>query len=167
MGQILNSISLAIGLAGSAHPVGNGSLQWKDYVWKTASSEACFRQSGCLPLNQRWDWKRDQWINFTYKLNKQKGLIEIRLQLRNDDPEDDDDVCVTALFLDNKGNDVAVFHVNHHSFPNTYVERSELIAVSANRLKAIKLIAVGTKQCRNGSHEDDAVFADAKAKIGK
>jgi hypothetical protein len=162
MGQLLNAISLAIGLAGSAHPSGSGPSQWKEYVWKTASTEAC-----CSAFNQRWDWKRDQWINFAYKLNKQKGLIEIYLKLKNNDPDDDDDVCVTALFLDNKGNDVAVFHLNHHSFPNTNIEKSEQIAVSANRLKAIKLIAVGTKQCRNGPHEDDVIFATVKAKLGQ
>jgi hypothetical protein len=165
MGQVLNAISLAIGLAGSAHPSGSGVSQWKDYVWKTASTEACVRASGCLPFNQQWDWKRDQWINLRYRLNTQKGLIEISLTLKNNDPSDDDDVCVTALFQDNRENTVAVFHENRHSFPNTNVERTGKISVSASRLKAIKMIAVGTKQCRTGPHEDDAVFAAAKAKL--
>jgi hypothetical protein len=167
MGQLLNAISLAIGLAGSAHPSGSGPIQWKDYVWKTAPTEACFRPSGCLPFDQRWDWKRDQWINFSYKLNKEKGLIEIRLQLKNNDPQDDDDVCVTALFLDKKGNDVAVFHENRHSFPGTNVVRSSKIRVFPNLLKSIKTIAIGTKQCRGGPHEDDDLFVNAKTKVGQ
>jgi hypothetical protein len=166
MGQILNSISLAIGLAGSAHPVGNGPLEWKDYVWKTASIQGCLRPSGCSPFKQRWDWKRDQWINLSYELNKQKGLIEIRLQLKNNDSNDGDDVCVTALFLDDKGNDVAVFHENRRSYPGTKLARKSEIPLSSNRMKSIKTIAVGTKQCRGGPHEDDTVFANAKERAG-
>lgn len=162
MADGLTTLSLAIGLLGSDPSVNAG--EWKDYVWKTQSIETCLKAS-CPPLSLKWDWKRPQTV--TVSLTPTMNGLTIRTRLSNDDKMDGDDVCVTLLLRDQAGATIAVFHENRHSEPGTDNTSSTTLSLGKKVMSAIRSVALGTKQCRGGPHQDDAIYLKTKKTLGQ
>ncbi len=156
MSDSLNAFSLAIGLLASDPTVNPG--EWRDYVWTAQPIGTCLQDGRCPVTRTRWDWKRDQRVEIRIAPGS-KG-ITVTNRLINNDPSDDDDVCVTVLFRDKAGKSITVFHENRHAFPRTDTATTSVVRKAA--LKSITSIAVGTKQCRRGAHEDDDVYRRAQ-----
>lgn len=162
MADGLTTLSLAIGLLGSDPSVNAG--EWKDYVWKTGPVGNCLKAS-CPPISLKWDWKRPQTV--TVSLTSTMNSLTIRTRMSNDDPLDGDDVCVTLLLRDQAGTTVAVFHENRHSYPGTDTTSSATLSLSKKVMSAIRSVALGTKQCRSGPQQDEAVYRKTKKTIGQ
>lgn len=170
MNSVLSVITLAAGLSITAPAVADGRSDWKDYAWQSVIYADCpdTDEAGlCHPFHQKWDWKRDQWVDFLYKADTDTGTLKVRLRLTNDDRRDSDDVCVTALFVDASGADVFVVHQNWRIKPSQVLDKTlEFSADPAIWQKAAKVL-IGSKQCRKGADQDDALFAGVKNAIGQ
>lgn len=166
--DLLRSLSLAINLLGNDPNAFDDRLQWQDYAWSAPAFNQCLDQTAegsCHAVHARWDWKRNQWVDFWYRIDRTHHTIELRLDLSNNDPHDDDFVCVTALFIGADGKDLFAFHQNWHALAGE--ERSQTFdyAIDPAVWQRAQRVVVGSKQCRDGPHEDDEVFAAVKARL--
>ncbi|SMC93392.1 hypothetical protein [Rhizobium sp. RU36D] len=162
MADSLKALSLAIGLLGSDPSVNAG--EWREYVWRTQTIDTCLKTS-CPPISLKWDWKRPQTV--TVSLTPTMNGLTIRTRLSNDDPLDGDDVCVTLLLRDQAGATIAVFHENRHSDPGTDITGSTTLSLGKKVISAIRSVALGTKQCRGGPQQDDAIYRKARKMLGQ
>lgn len=145
----------------------DGRDDWNDYAWQTIGVAACTATGSLLqcPLyHQKWDWKRNQWVDMAVALDLSTGRLRLTQRLTNNDPHDDDHVCVTALAVDAAGRDVIAHHQNWYMNPGE--TREESFTYTAARLASVTAIHIGSKQCRKGGHEDDALYARVRAGIG-
>jgi hypothetical protein len=160
-------VGLALGYQ-VAMPVAlaDGRADWLDYAWQTIKLSTC-RPSGtalvCPLYHQKWDWKRNQWVDIAISLDLARQSLNLRQTLTNNDIKDDDFVCVTALVLDATGTNVMVHHQNWHIAAKSVVTKD--FAYRARRLQEAATIQIGSKQCRKGAGQDDAVFAAVQAGI--
>ena len=136
---------------------------WKDYRWAVVATTSCSAGPICISARAKWDWKRPQWVEFS-AVPSSKGL-EAKIRLINEDRKDDDNVCITVLFLSSDGSALSILHKNLHSLPQAVRSETVDIALRASLLRRISSIALGTKQCRRGPHEDDDVYRRAKARL--
>jgi hypothetical protein len=83
-------------------------------------------------------------------------MATVAVTLTNNDRRDADFVCVTTLFQDISGTTLAAQHQNVRIEP---VSSTSVEQVARGKITdQATTIQVGTKQCRQGPHEDDAVF---------
>lgn len=137
---------------------------WHGYAWKRISLTDCdrFEQQTLCPLyHEKWDWKRNQWVDITLVLRP--GQIDLSQRLTNRDRRDDDFVCVTAIVMDASGRALAIHHQNWHSDPGE--EQEESFSYPLTRAREPAALLIGSRQCRKGGHEDDDVYAQALAAI--
>lgn len=170
MNSVLSVIALAAGISIAAPAVADGRSDWKDYAWQSVVYADCpdNDETGlCQPFHQKWDWKRNQWVDFLYKADAQTGALKVRLRLTNDDQRDDDNVCVTALFVDDKGADVFAFHQNWHVKPGQVLDKTLTFSTDPTVWRKAAKVLIGSKQCRKGADQDDALFAGVKHAIGQ
>jgi hypothetical protein len=131
---------------------------WPGYDWQQVPLSACLRAASApCPLFQgKWDWKRPQFVDLVFVSSG--GSLGVRETLTNNDRADDDDVCVTALFQNDKGENVGVFHLNVHSWPKQTADFKGQVVQAAGKWSNLASVWVGTKQCRKGPTEDAAVY---------
>lgn len=150
----------------------DGRADWQNYAWQSIIYTDCpdgvTHSNGLCPAyHQKWDWKRDQWVDIAYRFDPATGRFFLSQTLTNNDRADDDYVCVTALIVDAAGHDLYAYHQNWHS-----VHRKQLSDTLTARLPktifahAAKVL-IGSKQCRQGAGQDDAIFARVKTAIGQ
>ena len=151
----LKALSLAINLAHNDPTIVAHLAEWKGYAWTHMELSNCSSSSACVVPRQRWDWHREQWVDFQFQADAGRAIVT--LSLTNDDPTDDDFVCVTAAFLDYDSKPLFVFHQNWHLAPGQAISREFSISVPAGAASP-HTVAVGSKQCRNGPGEDDDVY---------
>jgi hypothetical protein len=155
---------LSFASPGGAFADGRGD--WSDYAWqqiRTAECTASGTVLQCPAYRQKWDWKRNQWVDIAITLDLHRGELHLTQQLTDDDPRDDDYVCVTALAVDADGRNVMAHHQNWYIRPGQVIERS-FIHRSDSRRK-VDMIHIGSKQCRGGAGQDDALYAQVLAGI--
>ncbi len=160
----LKALSLAINLAHNDPTVVKHLAEWKDYAWTHMELINCSSSTACVVPRQRWDWHRKQWVDFAFQPDGGKTIVT--LTLTDDDPTDDDFVCVTAAFLDFDSNPLFVFHQNWHASPGQVVSRRFSISAPAGAASPHS-VAVGSKQCRNGPGEDDDVYRKALKRLSQ
>lgn len=144
----------------------DGRSDWIGYAWQQIKVANCFAVGAvlhCPPYHQKWDWKRNQWVDIAIELDLGKGELRLAQRLTNKDPRDTDWVCVTALAVDADGNNV----VAHHQ--NLEIRFGETLDTTARyrsrRLDTATAIHIGAKQCRDGAGQDDARYARVLAGI--
>ncbi|WP_193335434.1 hypothetical protein [Devosia beringensis] len=138
----------------------DGRADWQGYSWQKFGIAKCLSTGAaliCPAYHQKWDWKRNQWVDIAISIDGATGRLDLSQQLTNRDPHDDDDVCVTMLILDQAGRTILAHHQNWHSRHRT-VMQDNFVLRSPN-LAAAASVHIGSKQCRQGSHQDDAVYA--------
>ncbi|MHA6690273.1 hypothetical protein [Devosia sp. A449] len=144
----------------------DGRGDWNGYAWqqiKVASCAAVGTTLACPPYHQKWDWKRDQWVDIAITLDLATGTLRLTQQLTDNDPRDDDHVCVTALAVDDGGRDVVAHHQNWHMKSGT--TREAAFSYASDQLASVTAIHIGSKQCRDGANQDDALYARVLAGI--
>jgi hypothetical protein len=172
MTRLLRAISLVaiatftalLGFPGGAFA--DGRSDWKDYAWQQVSLSDCLpdgERLQCPPFHERWDWKRNQWVDITIALDRSRGTLELTQRLTNNDPYDDDHVCVTALVVDDTGKDLVAYHQNWHSHPGQVMD--DAFRFHASSLDRAATIHIGSKQCRQGPAQDDALYAQVLEQI--
>lgn len=137
---------------------------WHGYAWKRISLADCDRleqQTLCPPYHEKWDWKRNQWVDITLALRP--GQVDLSQRLTNKDRMDDDFVCVTAIVMDAAGRALAIHHQNWHSDPAEV--REESFSYPMTRAVEPATLLIGSRQCRKGAQEDDDVYARALAAV--
>jgi hypothetical protein len=162
-------IALALGLSVTTAE-GDGRDDWRDYSWQSVAFDDCpdKDEAGlCHPYHEKWDWKRDQWVDFLYAADRTSGALTTRLRLVNRDRRDSDYVCVTALFVDPDGNDVFAFHQNWHIDASQVRDETLTFEAPPAAWSKVAKVLIGSKQCRRGSKQDDALFARVKVAIGQ
>jgi hypothetical protein len=155
----LKELSIAIGLLTSdQNPVANAD-GWTDYVWRIRPTEKCLAITDgfCTLVKDSWDWKRPQYYEFALRMDEANGKITSRITLQNEDPTDDDQVCIVASFLDRSGVERGVLFVNWRSIHGRSYSREAPIQL-ATPLKDIVTVAVGTKQCQLKALADSQNF---------
>ena len=170
MNSVLSIITLAAGLSLAAPAAADGRADWKDYAWQSVPYGDCAEadENGlCHQYHQKWDWKRNQWVDFLYRADAATGALKVRLRLTNDDRKDDDNVCVTALLVDAKGADVFAFHQNWHIKPRQVLDKTLTFSADPAVWEKAAKVLIGSKQCRKGAEQDDALFAGVKNAIGQ
>jgi hypothetical protein len=170
MHSVLSALSLIASFVLSGAVASDGRADWQGYAWQSRPYAQCpaLDEAGlCHPYHEKWDWKRDQWVDLLYRADPASGALQVRLRLTNNDIHDEDYVCVTALFLDAEGADVFAFHQNWHIGTGQVLDRSFSFSAAASTLKKAATIAIGSKQCRDGGHQDEAVFAGVKRLTGQ
>lgn len=146
--------------------VADGRGEWADYAWQQIAIADCTPQGTtllCPPYHQKWDWKRDQWVDITVVLDLAHGALQLTQRLTNNDPRDSDYVCVTALAVDAAGADIVAHHQNWLMAPGTDQQHAYRYASAA--LASVTTLHIGSKQCRDGANEDDALYARVLAGI--
>jgi hypothetical protein len=155
---------LSFGSSGGAFADGRGD--WTGYAWQRIDVADCVAAADvlhCPPYHQKWDWKRNQWVDISIELDLARGELSLVQRLTDTDPRDDDYVCVTALAVDADGDNVIAHHQNWHMTPGAAEEKSFDYASPA--LSQVTTIHIGSKQCRQGAGQDDALYAHVLAGI--
>jgi hypothetical protein len=139
---------------------------WQGYAWQTIDVADCRPADAVLacPLfHEKWDWKRNQWVDIAIIIDPAEGQIHLRQQLIDNDSYDDDDVCVTALVVDAAGKNIVAHHQNWPMKHGDAVQQD--FTYSSTRLSDAVEIHIGSKQCRQGSTQDDDLYAVVLAGI--
>ena len=143
-----------------AHPaMAEGRADWPGYSWQSfglARCQANGAELACPPYHQKWDWKRNQWVDIAISIDLASGKLRLTQQLTNRDPHDDDDVCVTMLVLDPQGRTLLAHHQNWHAVHGRVMQDD--FTLRSGALAAAASIHIGSRQCRQGPHQDDAVY---------
>lgn len=164
--SFLKELSVVIGLMGSdVNPVADAG-GWKNFVWRVAPYDQCIEiddRGFCIVVESKWDWKREQYYRFGFRLNPD-GMMIARLRLENKDVQDTDNVCVVALFVDGEGKEVGFIYQNWPSLKNRTIDR-EIRLVPAIDVAKVRSIAVGTKQCRKRNPEDSQAFRALRQRL--
>ncbi len=163
---ILAALAIMATLFGSAVTHAGGKSDWDGYGWKGLDITKCVAQGqtlDCPTMVQKWDWKRDQWVNVTVSVSGQ--AVSLTQRLINNDRRDRDDVCVTVLFLDQAGETIFVHHQNWDSHAASTMERQFSYKVS--NWPKVTSIQLGSKQCRQGPHQDDAIFEQVSSGLSR
>ena len=144
----------------------DGRGDWSGYAWQKIEVSAC-RANGtslsCPLYHQKWDWKRNQWVDISVELDLAAGALRLTQRLTDRDAHDSDYVCVTALAVDAAGANVVAHHQNWHMGPGATKEQS--FSYRSGALGSVTTIHVGSKQCREGADQDDALYARVRAGI--
>ena len=109
----LTATFLSFGAAHGAFADGRGD--WDGYAWQKIDIADCTPSGALLecPLyHQKWDWKRNQWVDILVTLDLAGGVLHLTQRLTDNDPGDSDYVCVTALAVDAAGSDIVAHHQN-------------------------------------------------------
>jgi len=144
----------------------DGRSDWTDYAWQQIKLSQCASNGSiiaCPLYHQKWDWKRDQWIDLAISYDLSQGQLQLSQRLTNRAPTDDDYVCVTALAVDSAGRNILVHHQNWHMDPGQVAEKA--FAYASPDLADIAAIHIGSKQCRRGAGQDDALYESVLAGI--
>ena len=144
----LKQLSIALGLLTSDHSPVPDQDGWVNYVWRVHAAQQCLdvEDGFCEVVQDKWDWKRPQYYSFSFRSDPKTNSVTSRITLRNEDPEDDDQVCVVASFLNAAGQEVGIFYANWRALPGRSYTREAPIWLSSDVSK-IATVAVGTKQC--------------------
>ena len=143
-----------------------GRADWQGYAWQRFDITKCQplqSELACPPYHQKWDWKRNQWVDIVLAVDLGSGRVRLTQQLTNRDPSDDDDVCVTLLVLDADGRTIIAHHQNWHSLHGDVMQDD--FALRSNLLASAASVHIGSKQCRQGPHQDDALYAAVIARL--
>ena len=144
----------------------DGRSDWRGYAWQTIDVADCQpidTHLACPPYHQKWDWKRNQWVDIVVTIDVASGQLQLSQQLTDRDSYDDDYVCVTALVVDAAGVDIVVHHQNWRMEHGEVVQKD--FSYASGRLAAATKLHVGSKQCRDGAGQDDDVYATVLAGI--
>jgi hypothetical protein len=155
---------LAFGSPQGAFADGRGD--WDGYAWQKIEIADCTPSGAALecPLyHQKWDWKRNQWVDIVVTLDLAGGVLHLTQRLTDNDPGDSDHVCVTALAVDAAGGDIVAHHQNWFMKPGATEERA--FSYTSGALDTVTTIHIGSKQCRYGGNQDDALYARVLAGI--
>jgi hypothetical protein len=164
----LKEVSIALGLLTSDYnPVADAD-GWKDYVWRVRPAGICLSiDSGfCKVVQDKWDWKRSQFYEFSYRTNEADKTVTARVTLRNDDPKDDDHVCIVASFQDETGEEIGIFYANWRSLPGRSYTRDVPLHLAGLETD-IATIAIGSKQCDPKAGTDAKNFMRVRTKLGQ
>ncbi|WP_375450554.1 hypothetical protein [uncultured Devosia sp.] len=172
MSQILRASILATVAAGVLSLVPDASAQgradWQNYAWQKFSTSKCLPNADgmltCPPYHQKWDWKRNQWVNIAIAIDPARHSLTLVQRLTDRDSHDQDYVCVTALVLDAQGNDLVAHHQNWEISAGQVL--TDTFAYVSPMLDRAASIHIGSKQCRDGAGQDDAVYAAVLARLG-
>lgn len=145
----------------------DGSSDWRDYAWQTIAIADCAPEEDgsllCPPFHEKWDWKRNQWVDITISIDLAAQTLSLRQQLTDSDKRDSDYVCVTTLVLDRDGENIVVHHQNWRMRAGQ--SRAADFSYSSARLAAAETVQIGSKQCRDGAQQDDDVYAAVLARM--
>ncbi|WEK05656.1 MAG: hypothetical protein P0Y65_05215 [Candidatus Devosia phytovorans] len=144
----------------------DGRADWTDYAWKQIVSDNCDSDGTttvCPLYHQKWDWKRDQWVDIAISMDLGTGHLTLTQRLTNRSPTDDDHVCVTVIAVDSNGRNIIAHHQNWHSDPGQVSEKT--FSYSSPALARIAAFHIGSKQCRKGAGQDDALYESVLAGI--
>lgn len=145
----------------------DGRADWPGYAWQMVEIAKCAVEDdvvACPPYHQKWDWKRNQWVDIALTLDLATGKASLAQRLTNNDPYDHDYVCITALLVDEEGKNLVAHHQNWPISAGEVVEASFTYPFTA--LARAATIHIGSKQCRNGAGQDDAIYRRVLAAIG-
>jgi len=144
----------------------DGRGDWSGYAWQQIRVSQCVPAGDvlqCPPYHQKWDWKRNQWVDIKIELDLEGGELRLTQRLTDNDPKDRDWVCVTALAVDASGQNVVAHHQNWEIYAGQVVEDD--YRYPSSRLDDVSAIHIGSKQCRDGSGQDDDLYARVLAGI--
>lgn len=144
----------------------DGRGDWAGYAWQKIEIGSCatLDQTRACPLyHQKWDWKRNQWVDVAVSLDLRSGKVSLTERLTNNDPKDQDYVCVTALIVDGAGKDLVAHHQNWQISAGQVLEKA--FTYSSAALASARTIHIGAKQCRDGAGQDDSTYARVLAGI--
>lgn len=151
-------------LLGPAHA--DGRTDWPGYAFQQIKIGQCAADGevlACPLYHQKWDWKRNQWVDIAIMLDVAAGTLELSQRLTDNDSYDDDDVCVTVVAVDAAGNNLVAHHQNWHMRHGEVMQKS--FTYRSAHLADVATIHLGSKQCRKGPRQDDAVYAAVLAGI--
>lgn len=155
---------LAFGSPQGSFDDGRGA--WADYAWQTIEIAQCVDTAGtlaCPTYHQKWDWKRNQWVDISISLDPGSGAVTLAQTLTDDDGHDSDFVCVTLLVVNGSGDTIVAHHQNWRMRSGEV--RSEGFQYSSSRLNDAQAIHIGSKQCRDGATQDAALYQSVLAAI--
>jgi hypothetical protein len=127
----------------------DGRDDWSGYAWQPIELSQCLGSATTLtcPLyHEKWDWKRDQWVDIAITIDFAGGQLQLTQRLTDNDPHDRDYVCVTALAVDAGGTTLMAHHQNWHIGPGEVIEKSFTYPLANPR--DIARLHIGSKQCR-------------------
>lgn len=145
----------------------DGRGDWTGYAWQKIELSKCSALDhvlACPLYHQKWDWKRNQWVDLAISLDLASGQVSLSQRLTNKDPSDQDYVCVTALLVDAAGKDLVAHHQNWQISAGEVLTKA--FTYRSGALDTAKTIHIGSKQCRQGGSQDDATYANVLAAIG-
>ncbi|WP_127753393.1 MULTISPECIES: hypothetical protein [unclassified Devosia] len=147
----------------------DGRGDWHGYAWQSIKVADCVPQPtgtlACPHFHEKWDWKRDQWVDITITLDRDRQTLHLRQQLSDNDRRDTDYVCVTAVVVDAEGHNLAVHHQNWLIHGGQ--SRAADFTYASPRLPTATSIQIGSKQCRDGAGQDDDAYATVLARLAE
>jgi len=170
MTAILRPIAIALAVCLSLTLVqsasADGRADWRNYAWQSIDISSCNPGGSalaCPPFHEKWDWKRDQWVDIAITLNPASGKLGLSQRLTNNDEYDYDHVCVTVIVVDAAGQNLIAHHQNWLARRNATMQ--EDFTYHSERLASATTIHLGSKQCREGRGQDDDVYQSVLARL--
>lgn len=163
----LKELSIALGLLTSDPTPTAVADGWVDYVWRIRDVQRCLLETDfCSIIDDRWDWKRPQFYSAAFKTDIDSNTVTTRLTLRNEDPADDDQICIVVNYLDADGELVGIFFANWRSLSMRSYSREAPVTPSAS-VKNIAKVLIGSKQCEVRATEDSKNFSRIRQKLNQ
>lgn len=153
-------------MAPPALSLADGRADWPLYAWQQIRTDTCVPVGTalqCPPYHQKWDWKRNQWVDIVIEIDRRSNTLTLVQRLTDNNSGDDDYVCVTAIAVDAAGNNILAHHQNWQMTSGAV--RENTFTYRSTRLADIATIHVGSRQCRGGAGQDDAIYARVLAGI--
>lgn len=164
--SISTLVATVLSLGSPQGAFADGRGDWQGYAWKTINVADCRpvdTRLACPAYHQKWDWKRNQWVDIAVAIDLASGQLQLSQRLSDRDSYDDDYVCVTALVVDRAGNNLVAHHQNWRMIHGDVAQKD--FSYSSDRLAEAASIHIGSKQCRDGAGQDDEVYAAVLAGI--
>lgn len=164
----LKELSIALGLLSSDPYPAAQADGWEDYVWRVREVGHCvLDDSGFCPVvSDRWDWKRPEFYDASFRLDIATNTITTRISLRNQDPTDSDQVCIVVRYLNAEDESIGLFFANWRSLPNRSYTREAPI-VPARKIQSVTKVAVGSKQCDVTAADETQNFMRIRRLLGQ
>lgn len=155
MTSALKEFTLALGLLASDPSALGPKLGLADYVWNVRQFGPCTakRNSPCLLLSSKWDWKRPQAYSVFIVPPQSPGVLNLKVKLENQDRSDNDLVCIVLIAVSMDGKPTGGLFLSYEVLSQHGLQDDVTLPIEKGRA-AVRL-EIGSKQCDETRAQDE------------
>lgn len=155
MATALKQLTITLGLLASDPSALGAKLGLGDYMWSVRQIGQCGanRNTQCLLLSSKWDWKRPQAYSIFLMPSKSPWALNLRVNLENQDRSDNDIVCLVLIAVSEDGSRAGGVFLSYEVLSQHSLQDDVTLPIAKN-LQAVRL-EIGSKQCDETHAQDE------------